>query len=136
MMIQLLRRILFRINLIQPRIRNGRKLFVKLLVSKLLVVASCLMLLQDELEHWIKKKRLRKQFLEGLKQGKLRGGAVCLVAMQKYPLASKWQGIKDNVRNYIKLDLSFNYVVWAKYEIYNYLLFCLPGNYLLVNCTV
>ena len=44
-------------------------------------------------------KRLRKQFREELMQGRLRGRAVCLEAMKKYPHASKWQDIKDKIRN-------------------------------------
>ena len=44
-------------------------------------------------------KRLRKQFREEMMQGRLSGRAVCLGAMKKYPHASKWQDIKDKIRN-------------------------------------
>ena len=44
-------------------------------------------------------KRLRKRFREEMMQGRLPGRAVCLVAMKKYPHASKWQDIKDKIRN-------------------------------------
>ena len=44
-------------------------------------------------------KRLRKQFREEMMQGRLPGRAVCLEAMKKYPHASKWQDIKDKIRN-------------------------------------
>ena len=44
-------------------------------------------------------KRLRKQFREEMKQGRLPGRAVCLEAMKKYPHASTWQDIKDKIRN-------------------------------------
>ena len=44
-------------------------------------------------------KRLRKQFREVMMQGRSPGRAVCLEAMKKYPHASKWQDIKDKIRN-------------------------------------
>ena len=44
-------------------------------------------------------KRLRKQFREEMMQGRLPGRAVCLEAMKKYPHASKWQDIKNKIRN-------------------------------------
>ena len=44
-------------------------------------------------------KRLRKQFRDEMKQGRLPGRAVCLEAMKKYPHASKWQDMKDKIRN-------------------------------------
>ena len=44
-------------------------------------------------------KRLRKQFREEMMQGRLPGRAVCLEARKKYPHASKWQDIKDKIRN-------------------------------------
>ena len=44
-------------------------------------------------------KRLRKQFREEMKQGRQPGRAVCLEATKKYPHASKWQNIKDKIRN-------------------------------------
>ena len=43
--------------------------------------------------------RLREQFREEMMQGRLPGPAVCLEAMKKYPHASKWQDIKDKIRN-------------------------------------
>ena len=44
-------------------------------------------------------KRLRKPFREEMMQGRLPGRAVCLEAMKKNPHASKWQDIKDKIRN-------------------------------------
>ena len=82
----------FRMNLIQPS---------KGIERNILVVRRSLSLvvLHDEHGHWIKKKRLRKQFREEMMQGRLPGRAVCLEAMKKYPHASKWQDIKDKIRN-------------------------------------
>ena len=44
-------------------------------------------------------KRLRKPFREKMMQGQLSGRAVCLETMKKYPHDSKWQDIKDKIRN-------------------------------------
>ena len=85
-------RVTFRVKLKQPSKGIERKLLV---VKRSL----SLVVLHDEHGRWIKKKRLRKQFREEMMQGRLPGRAVCLEAMKKYPHASKWQDIKDKIRN-------------------------------------
>ena len=49
-------------------------------------------------------KRLRKQFREEIKQGRLPGRAICLEAIKMYPHGSKWQDVKDKIQNMTTSD--------------------------------